>query len=74
MNPAGELFSGGAGQGAKQKIVSTATGQPRRPAVQGLRFIGYLAYALVVALAIPTVILLVMLTLIRRSPRRVMVS
>ena len=71
---AAELFSGGAGQGARQKIVSTATGQPRQPAVQGLRFLGYLAYALVVALAIPTSLLLVMLVLIRRSPRRVRVS
>jgi len=71
---AAALFSGGAGQGARQKIVSTATGQPRQPAVQGLRFLGYLAYALVVALLIPSVILLVMLLLIRRSARRVTIS
>ena len=71
---AAELFSGGAGQGARQKIVSTATGQRRQPAVQGLRFLGYLAYALVVALAIPAIILLVMLIVIRRSPRRLTVS
>src|SRR5205085_2139132 len=51
------LFSGGAGQGAKQRIVSTATGQARQPAAQGLRFLGYLAYGLSVALAIPAIIL-----------------
>jgi glycosyl hydrolase family 2 len=71
---AADLFSGGAGQGARQKIVSSATGQPRQLAVQGLRFVGYLAYALVVALAIPAIILLAMLVLIRRSPKRVTVS
>jgi beta-galactosidase len=70
---AADLFSGGAGQGARQKIVSNATGQPRQPALQGLRFVGYLAYALVVALAIPAIILLAMLVLIRRSPKRVTV-
>jgi beta-glucuronidase len=71
---AADLFSGGAGQGARQKIVSNATGQARQPAAQGLRFVGYLAYALVVALAIPAIILLAMLVLIRRAPKRVMVS
>ena len=71
---AADLFSGGAGQGARQKIVSNATGQPRQPAVEGLRFVGYLAYALVVALAIPAIILLAMLVLIRRAPKRVTVS
>ena len=63
---AAELFSGGAGQGAKQKIVSNATGQPRQPAVESVRFLGYLAYALTVALAIPALILFLML----RRPRR----
>jgi beta-galactosidase len=65
---AADLFSGGAGQGAKQKIVSTATGQVRLPAAPGLRFLGYLAYALTVALAIPAIILLLLLRL-RRGPR-----
>lgn len=64
---AADLFSGGAGQGARQKIVSNAVGEPRQPAVQGLRFLGYLAYALVVSLAIPAMILLLLL---RRPPRR----
>jgi len=71
---AAELFSGGAGQGARQKIVSTAIGQPRQQSVQGLRFLGYLAYALIVALTILTVILLALLILRRRPPRRAMVS
>ena len=65
---AAELFAGGAGRGATQKIVSTATGQARQP-VQGLRFLGYLAYALIVALAIPAAILCVLL-LTRPSLRR----
>lgn len=64
---AADLFSGGAGQGARQKIVSNAVGGPRQPAVQGLRFLGYLAYALVVSLAIPAIILLLLLI---RPPRR----
>jgi hypothetical protein len=63
---AAELFAGGAGQGAKQKIVSSATGQARN-AAPSLRFVGYLAYALVVALAIPAAILLVLLV---TRPRR----
>jgi beta-galactosidase len=67
---AADLFSGGAGQGARQKIVSNAVGEPRLPAVQGLRFLGYLAYALAVSLAIPAIILLVLLT---RQPRKVSV-
>jgi hypothetical protein len=67
---AADLFSGGAGQGARQKIVSNAVGEPRLPAVQGLRFLGYLAYALAVSLAIPAIILLVLLT---RGPRKVSV-
>jgi beta-galactosidase len=69
---AAELFAGGAGQGAKQKIVSTATGEARLPA-QGLRFLGYLAYALIVSLAIPAAILLLLL-LTRPPPRRRVVS
>ena len=64
---AADLFSGGAGQGARQKIVSNAVGEPRQPAVQGLRFLGYLAYALIVSLAIPAIILLLLLV---RPPRR----
>jgi len=64
---AAELFAGGAGQGAKQKIVSSATGQARKSA-PALRFLGYFAYALVVALAIPAAILLVLL-LTRPRPR-----
>jgi hypothetical protein len=71
---AAELFSGGAGQGARKKIVSNAIGQPRQPAVQGLQFLGYLAYALVMALTILTIILLVLLLLRRRPPRQVLVS
>jgi hypothetical protein len=63
---AAELFAGGAGQGAKQKIVSSATGQARSTA-PSLRFVGYLAYALIVALAIPAAILLVLLV---TRPRR----
>jgi beta-glucuronidase len=66
---AAELFSGGAGQGANHKIVSTATGQPQQAANQGLRFLGYLAYALTMALTILTIILLSLL-LLRRRPRR----
>ena len=69
---AAELFAGGAGQGAKQKIVSNATGEARLPA-QGLRFLGYLAYALIVALAIPAAILLLLL-LTRPPPRRRVLS
>jgi beta-glucuronidase len=57
---AADLFAGGAGQGAKQKIVSSATGEARKPA-PALRFLGYLAYALIVALAIPAAILLLLL-------------
>src|SRR5207244_9113205 len=53
---AAELFSGGAGQGARQKIVSTAIGQPRPEALQGLRFLRYLADALIVGLAIRALI------------------
>jgi hypothetical protein len=71
---AAELFSGGAGQGAKQKIVSTATGQARQPALQGVRFLGYLAYALTVALTIPAIILLGLLWLRRRPARPAAVS
>jgi beta-glucuronidase len=67
---AADLFTGGAGQGARQKIVSTATGQARQPAEQGLRFLAYLAYALTMALAILAVILLLMLWIGRRPPRR----
>jgi beta-glucuronidase len=64
---AAELFAGGAGQGAKQKIVSSATGQARKSA-PALRFLGYFAYALTVALAIPAAILLLLL-LTRPRPR-----
>jgi beta-galactosidase len=66
---AAQLFSGGAGQGANHKIVSTATGQPLQAANQGLRFLGYLAYALTMALTLLTIILLTLL-LLRRRPRR----
>ncbi|MEA2633885.1 MAG: beta-galactosidase [Chloroflexota bacterium] len=69
---AAELFAGGAGQGAKQKIVSSANGQARK-AAPALRFLGYFAYALVVALAIPAAILLVLL-LMRPRPRRRVLS
>jgi hypothetical protein len=65
---AADLFAGGAGQGAKQKIVSSAIGQARK-AAPALRFLGYLAYALTVALAIPAAILLLLL-LTRPRPRR----
>ena len=68
---AAELFAGGAGQGAKQKIVSSATGQARRGA-PALRFVGYFAYALVIALAIPTAILLVLLLTRPRRRQRVL--
>jgi hypothetical protein len=71
---AAELFSGGAGQGARQKIVSNAIGQARPPAVHSLRFLGYLAYALTIALVIPTIVLLALLLLRRRPPRRAVVS
>ena len=67
---AAELFAGGAGQGAKQKIVSSARGQARKSA-PALRFLGYLAYALTVALAIPAAILL--LLLLTRPRARTMV-
>jgi len=63
------LFSGGAGQGAKQNIVSTAVGQAHLPAGRSLRFLGYLAYALTMALAILAIILLVLLGLGPRSRR-----
>jgi beta-galactosidase len=69
---AAELFAGGAGQGAKQKIVSSATGQARN-AAPALRFVGYFAYALTVALAIPAAILLLLL-LTRPRPRRRVLS
>ena len=71
---AAELFSGGAGQGARNKIVSGAIGQPRQQTQQGVRFLGYLAYALIMALTILTVILLALLLLRRRPPRRALVS
>jgi len=58
---AAELFTGGAGQGAKQKIQSSATAVTLQPAFEGIRLLGYLAYALTIALAIPAVILLVLL-------------
>jgi hypothetical protein len=69
---AAELFAGGAGQGAKQKIVSSANGQARK-AAPALRFFGYLAYALVIALAIPATILLGLLVT-RPRPRRMVRS
>jgi hypothetical protein len=71
---AAELFSGGAGQGARQKIVSNAIGQARQPAVHSLRFLGYLAYGLTIALLIPTIILLALLLLRRPAQRRAVVS
>ena len=71
---AAELFTGGAGQGAQQKIVSTATGQARQPAAQGLRFLGYLAYALTVALTILAIFLLLLLWMGRRPSRRAVTS
>ena len=43
-----------------------ATGQPRQPAARGLAFLGYLGYALTVALAIPAIILLGLLLVRRR--------
>ena len=59
---AAELFSGGAGEGAQRKIVSSATGVPRHRALdEGLQFLGFLAYALAVALAIPAIILVLLL-------------
>jgi beta-glucuronidase len=67
---AAELFAGGAGQGAKQKIVSSATGLARK-AAPSLRFVGYLAYALIVALAIPAAILLGLLLTRPRPHARV---
>jgi hypothetical protein len=39
-----------------------------------VRFLGYLAYALTMALAILTIVLLVLLLLRRRPPRRAAVS
>jgi beta-glucuronidase len=63
---AAQLFSGGAGQGARKKIVSSATGTPLQPAFEGRRLLGYLAYALVLALAIPAAILLILLAGQRR--------
>ena len=49
------------------------TGQARQPAAQGLRFLGYLAYGLSVALAIPAIILLGLL-LVGRPRRKATVS
>jgi beta-galactosidase len=68
---AAELFSGGAGQGARQKIVSSATGATIQPAFEGKRLLGYLAYALTLGLAIPAAILVGLLAGQRR--RRVTV-
>jgi hypothetical protein len=58
---AAELFTGGAGQGAKQKIQSNATAVSLPPAFEGTRLLAYLAYGLTVALLIPAVILFVLL-------------
>lgn len=64
---AAALFGGGAGQGARQKIVSSAIGVPRHSAINpGLEFLRYLAYALAVALAIPAIILILLLVIPRR--------
>lgn len=64
---AAERFSGGAGQGARQKIVSSASGAPRHRALdEGLQFLGFLAYALAVAVAIPAIILVLLLVIPRR--------
>jgi beta-glucuronidase len=58
---AAELFTGGAGQGARQKIQSNATAVSLPPAFEGTRLLGYLAYALTIALVIPAAILLLLL-------------
>jgi beta-glucuronidase len=63
---AAELFSGGAGQGARQRIVSSATGAALPAAFQGTRLVGYLLYALILSLALPAAILLVLLIGARR--------
>src|SRR3989441_5670952 len=68
--PASALFSRGAGQGGPEKTVSAAHGQPRPAAVPLLRFLGYLAYALTMALTILTIILLALLLVRRPAPRR----
>ncbi|HEY9287418.1 MAG TPA: sugar-binding domain-containing protein [Candidatus Dormibacteraeota bacterium] len=63
---AAQLFSGGAGQGANQRIVSKATGAAIPPAFQGSRLAGYLLYALTLSLALPAAILLLLLIGARR--------
>ncbi|HEX3630697.1 MAG TPA: glycoside hydrolase family 2 TIM barrel-domain containing protein [Candidatus Dormibacteraeota bacterium] len=69
---AAELFAGGAGHGATQRIVSTATVPAVEPAFQGGQLLGYLLYALVVSLALPAAILLLLLLWPRRrGPRLV---
>jgi beta-galactosidase len=70
---AAALFSAGAGQGATQKIVSSAVGQAHLPAGRSVRFLAYLAYAVTMALAILAIILLGLLRLGRR-PRRAVAS
>jgi beta-glucuronidase len=66
---AADLFSGGAGQGPQRKITSSGTGSARQPAQRSVRFLGYLAYALTLALGIPAAILLVLLLAPRRRRR-----
>lgn len=58
---ASDLFTGGAGQGVKQRIESKATAGLPQPAEADLRLLGYLAYALTIALAIPALILFLLL-------------
>ncbi len=66
---AAELFSGSAGQGPQRKIVSSGSGAAREPVQGSVRFLGYLAYALTVALGIPALLLLVLLVAPRRGRR-----
>ncbi len=68
---AAELFSGGAGQGPQRKIVSSGSGTARQPVVGSVRFLGYLAYALTLALGIPALLLLLLLLAPRRARRAV---
>ena len=66
---AADLFSGGAGQGAKQRIVSKARGAAIPPAFQGTRLAVYLLYALILSLALPGAVLLALLWADRRRVR-----
>jgi beta-glucuronidase len=69
---AAALFGGGAGQGPQRNIVSSGTGSARQPSLRSIRFLGYLAYALTLALGILAAILLLLL-LAPRRPRRAVV-